>query len=221
MSTYHNIPRSKLRMDLVSFCPDHQPLEYFLSHLVPPVWFANQQQLTVRTLVGYSRHQPVASFTENWRKKMKWFYVFIIENGQCYWIEFISFSFTKYFICSAVPLLVALVIDHAASFRVLNSSFFSMWIKTGNICASITAWICCRFPAVIFDIVQDASFRIDSFSDDSRCKIWGNAPLFNITWVWTSSPVTILPTARSAALTMLCESCLLDANLKETFIFCY
>lgn len=122
---------------------------------------------------------------------------------------------TKYLICSAVPLLVALVIDHAASFRVLNSSFFSIWINTGNIRASMTAWICWRLPAVIFDIVHDASFRIDSFSDDSKCRMWGNAPLFRITCVWTSSPVTILPTARRAALTMLCESCLNQRKMKK------
>lgn len=128
------------------------------------------------------------------------------------------FLLTKYLICSAVPLLVALVIEQAASFRVLNSSFFNMWINTGNICASITAWICWRFPAVIFDIVHEASFRIDSFSEDNRCKMWGNAPLFKITWVWTSSPVTMLPTARSAALTMLCESCLDKQKMQKMTI---
>lgn len=115
---------------------------------------------------------------------------------------------TKYLIWSAVPLLVALVMDHAASFRVLNSSFFRIWIRTGKMLASITAWICCRLPAVIFDIVHDASLRIDSFSDDSKWSMCGRAPLFRITWVWMSSPVTILPTARKAALTILCESCL-------------
>lgn len=118
-------------------------------------------------------------------------------------LQGINNQLTKYLICSAVPLLVALVIDQAASFRVLNSSFFKIWINNGNILASMTAWICCRFPAVMFDIVHEASFRIDSLSDDSKCKIWGRAPLFKMTWVWVSSPVTMLPTALKAALTVL------------------
>lgn len=178
--------------------------------------------------------QPASTYSnDNEKRKLKFLSTSIRSRAVCTCVEYdaiatslypralvrtffigISFFFfcifllTKYLICSAVPLLVALVIDQAASFRVLNSSFFNMWINTGNICASMTAWICWRFPAVIFDIVHDASFRIDSFSDDSKCRMWGNAPLFKITWVWTSSPVTMFPTARSAALTMLCESCL-------------
>lgn len=115
---------------------------------------------------------------------------------------------TKYLICSGVPLLVALVMDQAASLRVLNSSCRKMWIRTGKMLASMTAWICCRLPAVMFETVHDASFRIDSFSDDSKCRMCGSAPLFSMTWVWTSSPVTMFPTARRAAFTMLFESCL-------------
>lgn len=59
--------------------------------------------------------------------------------------------------------------------------------------------ICCRLPAVIFDIVQQASFLTASLVELSRCSRQGNAEQFKITCVWISSPVTMLPTARSAA----------------------
>ena len=63
--------------------------------------------------------------------------------------------------------------------------------------------ICCLFPAVMFDIVQQASFLMDSLGADSKCRRQGRAPQLMMTWVWMSSPVTMLPTARSAADTTL------------------
>lgn len=120
---------------------------------------------------------------------------------------------TKYLICSAVPLLVAFVIAHAASFLVLKSAVWSMVIKTENILASITAWICCRLPAAIFDIVQQASFRTVAFPEFSNCSMQGNALQFKMTCVCISSPVTMLPTARKAAVTTLVSGCLFGNKL--------
>lgn len=52
----------------------------------------------------------------------------------------IQFCSAKYRICSGVPPLVALVIAHAASLRVLKSAFPKISIKTGKIFASMTAY---------------------------------------------------------------------------------
>lgn len=46
----------------------------------------------------------------------------------------------RYRIWTGVPPLVALVIAQAASFRVLNSDFPKISIRSGKIFASITAW---------------------------------------------------------------------------------
>jgi len=102
-----------------------------------------------------------------------------------------------------LPPDVALVIAQAASFLVLNSALCKMSIRTGKILASITAWICSRFPAVMFEIVQQASFRILSLLAPSKFKRQGKTEQFKMTWVWTSSPVTMLPTALKAADTTL------------------
>ena len=68
--------------------------------------------------------------------------------------------------------------------------------------------ICVRLPAVMFEMVQHASLRIDSFVLLSWCMRHGSAEQLRITCVWMSSPVTMLPTARSAADTTLCDGCL-------------
>lgn len=51
----------------------------------------------------------------------------------------ITAKHTRYFICSGVPPLVAFVTAHAASFFVLNSAILKIFIKIGNILASIIA----------------------------------------------------------------------------------
>jgi len=59
-------------------------------------------------------------------------------------------------ICSAVPPEEAFVIAQAASLRVLNSAFDWISMRTGKMLASMTAWICWRLPAVMFEMVQQA-----------------------------------------------------------------
>lgn len=86
-------------------------------------------------------------------------------------------------------------------------------------------WICALFPAVMLDMVQHASFLMDSLGLLNKCRRQGRAEQFRITfgrkegvrspdpgtatafpagnsspltWVWMSSPVTMLPTARRA-----------------------
>ncbi len=106
--------------------------------------------------------------------------------------------FTKYRICSGVPPEVALDMAHAASFLISNSAFANNWIRGGIVFASMTACICCLFPAVIFDIVQQASFRIPFFGLLSRANKHGRAEQLIIICVCRSSPVTIFPTVRRA-----------------------
>jgi len=77
-----------------------------------------------------------------------------------------------------------------------------------EIIITLLTCICCLFPAVILDIVQEASFLIDSLGDARRCSRQGSAEQLRITWVCTSSPVTMLPTALRAADTTLCWLCL-------------
>jgi hypothetical protein len=64
--------------------------------------------------------------------------------------------------------------------------------------ASMTAWICMGEPAVMLEMVQHASLRIPSLGEESRLRRAGRAPDEMTTWVWRSSPVTMLPTDRSA-----------------------
>ncbi len=68
--------------------------------------------------------------------------------------------------------------------------------------------ICCRFPAVILDIVQQASFLIVSLDELNNGSSQFNTWQFKTTWVCVSSPVTILPTARKDAWTTFNELCL-------------
>lgn len=156
---------------------------------------------------------------------------------------------------------MALVIAHAASFLVRNSAFWRISISTGKMLASMTfwqkqknvvsskeqqlfisprqtetpqqnTWIWARFPAVMLDTVQQASFLMDSLGLLRRWSKHGSAEQFKITWdesrgakdlnavnekrpsstdgrnrgctwVWMSSPVTMFPTARKAGETTL------------------
>jgi len=82
-------------------------------------------------------------------------------------------------------------------------------LKPANKHMEDTAWICCRLPAVMFDIVQHTSLRIDSFKlVPSRWSRQGRTLQLRTSCVWTSSPVTMLPTARNAAATTLGDWCL-------------
>ncbi|KAH3672592.1 hypothetical protein OGATHE_002237 [Ogataea polymorpha] len=63
---------------------------------------------------------------------------------------------------------------------------------------SITAWIWSLFPAVMLEIVQHASFLIDSFGDLSSGASAGSTPALMTIWVCKSLPVTMFPTALSA-----------------------
>ena len=71
--------------------------------------------------------------------------------------------------------------------------------------ASSTAWICFCVPAMMFEMLQQASLRRAIFSlRSSTCRL-GSAPASMTACVCWSSPVTKLPTVRSAGvLTAAC-----------------
>ena len=110
---------------------------------------------------------------------------------------------TRYMICSSVP-EVAFEIAQAASFCTSGkSAFASSWSSGGTRPASMTAWIWSLFPAVMLEIVQQASFRILFlwlFSNRSKLP---NTPQLITICVCKSSPVTMFPTARSAGVCTL------------------
>lgn len=108
-------------------------------------------------------------------------------------------TLTRYLICSAVPPLVELVTAQAASLRVLYSAVLRMLMRRGKMLASMMAWICCMLPAAMFDMVQQVSLTIVSFSAFSSWYKAGRALQLSTTCVCVSSPVTMLPTARRAA----------------------
>lgn len=74
--------------------------------------------------------------------------------------------------------------------------------------ASMILWIWCGEPAVILEIVQQASFRIPSLGEDRRERRAGKAPDEMTTWVWRSSPVTMFPTDRRAGVWTAVDGCL-------------
>lgn len=74
--------------------------------------------------------------------------------------------------------------------------------------ASMTAWICWGLPAVMLETVQHASLRMPSLGDERRERRAGRAPEARTTWVWRSSPVTMLPTERRAGVWTAVEWCL-------------
>lgn len=81
--------------------------------------------------------------------------------------------------------------------------------------ASMTAWICDEFPAVIFEMVQQASFRMPSFVELSSAKRQGNALLLMMTCVCTSSPVTMFPTDRRAGVWTEVEACMSSSTRRR------
>mmetsp|Transcript_11649 Transcript_11649/g.26397 ORF Transcript_11649/g.26397 Transcript_11649/m.26397 type:complete len:397 (+) Transcript_11649:621-1811(+) len=69
------------------------------------------------------------------------------------------------------------------------------------ICASMIAWIWSLFPAVMFEMVQHASFLMDFLCPCcSRFSKQGSAWQLMTICVCTSSPVTMFPTVRSAGM---------------------
>ncbi len=75
-----------------------------------------------------------------------------------------------------------MVIAQAASFRVLNSALPRISMSTGKMLLSMTAWICCLFPAVMLEMVQQASLRMLSLLAYSRWSRHGRTEQFRITW---------------------------------------
>jgi hypothetical protein len=63
----------------------------------------------------------------------------------------------------------------------------------------------------MLEMVQQASFRIPSLGEESKLSKAGRAPEEMMTWVWRSSPVTMLPTDRRAGVWTAVEGCL-DVN---------
>jgi len=87
------------------------------------------------------------------------------------------------------PPEVAFEMAQQASFLVLKSAFCRMLIKGGmtlldvseikattSTHASMIAWICNGDPAVMLEMVQQASFRIPSLGEESRLSKAGRAP---------------------------------------------
>jgi len=125
---------------------------------------------------------------------------------------------------SCSPPEVAFEIAQHASFLVLKSAFWRMLSRGGMmllsltsagvprpsrwIYASIIAEICIGLPAVIFEMVQHASFLIPSLGEESKLRRAGSAPDEITTCVCRSSPVTMLPTDRKAGVCTAVEGCL-------------
>jgi hypothetical protein len=107
---------------------------------------------------------------------------------------------TRKLICWGLPPEVALLIAHAASFRMSNSALVRSWMRGGMMLFSMTAWICSLFPAVMLEMVQHASFRIPFLGEDSSARRHGSALLLMMNCVCRSLPVTMFPTVRRAGL---------------------
>ena len=78
----------------------------------------------------------------------------------------------------------------------------------GMMLASITAWIWLGEPAVMLLMVQHASFLMPSLGEESSASSGCRAPLATITCVCMSSPVTMLPTERSAGVCTAVDGCI-------------
>ena len=121
------------------------------------------------------------------------------------WMQKMSREFARdestartYLICSGEPPEVALDMDQAASFLMSNSATDSKCTRGGMMFASMTAWICSRVPAVMLEMVQQASLRIPFFGLDRSASSLERAPQLITHWVWLSSPVTMFPAVRKA-----------------------
>lgn len=97
-----------------------------------------------------------------------------------------------------MPLEVAFEMAQQASFLVLKSPFWRMLMSGGMRLASMTCWICSSEPAVMLEMVQEASLRMPSLGEFNRARRAGRALREMINCVWVSSPVTMFPTDLSA-----------------------
>mmetsp|Transcript_3204 Transcript_3204/g.9980 ORF Transcript_3204/g.9980 Transcript_3204/m.9980 type:complete len:234 (+) Transcript_3204:444-1145(+) len=128
---------------------------------------------------------------------------------------------TRNLIWSCVPPEVALLMAHAASFLMSNSLVLSSCTSGGMTLASITCWICCWLPAVMLEMVQQASFLIDFFEwFESRCSRQGSALQLMTTCVCMSSPVTMLPTVRSAGMSTAGVLCMSSSTRRGQTLHC-
>src|SRR3569833_929421 len=95
-----------------------------------------------------------------------------------------------------------------ASLRVFRSPLDRRWISGGMMLASITDWIWAEFPAVMLEMVQQASFRMPSLLELRSDNRHGSAPQLMMICVWLSLLVTMLPTERSAGVCTEVEACM-------------
>ena len=81
--------------------------------------------------------------------------------------------------------------------------------------ASMTAWIWVELPAVMLEMVQQASLRMPSLVELSSDSSAGSAPQLIMTCVCTSSPVTMLPTERRAGVWTEVEACMSSSTRRR------
>merc|ERR1719201_681036 len=115
---------------------------------------------------------------------------------------------TRNLICSGVPPDVALLMAHAASFLMSNSALFRRLTSGGMTFASTTDWIWSLLPAVMFEIVQQASFLMPFFGFPNSANKQGSAEKLMMICVCRSSPVTMLPTVLSAGVCTDGDGCM-------------
>lgn len=66
--------------------------------------------------------------------------------------------------------------------RMSNSALERSWMSGGMMFASMTAWICSLLPAVMLEMVQQASLRMPFLDELSRFSNHGNALKLMMTW---------------------------------------
>mmetsp|Transcript_6919 Transcript_6919/g.16950 ORF Transcript_6919/g.16950 Transcript_6919/m.16950 type:complete len:399 (+) Transcript_6919:467-1663(+) len=99
-------------------------------------------------------------------------------------------------------LMQRLEIAHAASSLTSHWPQERCWITSDiNRGSSSSAWICCLFPAAIFEMSQQVSFLKLFFGCCRRGRRFGRIPASKTTWVCSSVPVTTLPSVLKAGAT--------------------
>mmetsp|Transcript_28401 Transcript_28401/g.95626 ORF Transcript_28401/g.95626 Transcript_28401/m.95626 type:complete len:202 (+) Transcript_28401:223-828(+) len=122
---------------------------------------------------------------------------------------------TRNLICCGVPPDVALETAQAASLRMSNSAELSSEISGGTMCASTTAWIWSLLPAVMLEMVQHASLRMPFLALPRSASRQGSAEKLMTICVCRSSPVTMLPTVRSAGVWTLGDGCMRSSTRRR------
>mmetsp|Transcript_17693 Transcript_17693/g.36259 ORF Transcript_17693/g.36259 Transcript_17693/m.36259 type:complete len:216 (+) Transcript_17693:237-884(+) len=122
---------------------------------------------------------------------------------------------TRYLICMSSPPDVAFEIAHAHSLRMSKSSLSSMRTSAGMMWWSITAWSWSLLPAVMLEMVQHVSFRMPLRSFDNSDSRHGSTEQLMTSCVWLSSPVTTLPTVRSAGVLTCGETCISSSTRRR------